>query len=1303
MRWGCVAIALAALGVLTAIPTVARATHQRASLISWAPTTGNTVEFTITGAWRRSAYSTANGRCRDINDTTPPVLGNIACTGGDGYAGVGDVIAELQGNTVFNAGDSSTISSPLNALLYVVTSVDVANDWLYATALDPNSLPSIDTTISKTYSNNTARTAYLEDCCRVSNPSSTGGNHHINNPDGNYRIETRVTPGGSNRPPVSTMPPVVLCPRNGVCTFQIPASDPDGDAVTFRLSTSTEASGSSTGFKQPGPTAAPNAATISSSGVYNWNTTGATVAAGSGTTYYSTQVTIEDRTPGDVVKSRIAVDFLIQVVEQQAGVPPVFDHPPTPQCGSTISVNPGSPVSFTIQASDVDFGQTVTLNAVGMPSGASFAPGLPITANPVSSMFSWLPGGFDAGTTHIVAFTATDSASLQTQCSVTIQVGSCQNNAHCDDGNLCTTDICAPGDPGANAGGCLNTAVTCDACQVCQPNLGCTGAVCTPIYSPTPTATATITPTPTVTNTGTVPPTSTFTDTPTPTETPVPFCGDGTIDPGETCDDGNGFDGDGCDSNCTPSTACALVYPGTERFVGACGAPSYADIQAAVDAAANGDIVTVCPGTYTQSVQVTKQVKIRATTAGTVTVHTTGTAFDIVRSGVTIDQLTIQSDTGAAISANALCPLGQVSCASPGRGTNLTITKNTILDSPVGIRWQRRIDCAEILDNTMTGNAAHIELLQQEGAPAVLVSIIDNEISGGGNSGAAVSLSGLGATLAANTIATSGGAGLVLANVPGAGATQVIENVIRDNEGDGITVGVGADGVRIHDNNIADNEVGLNNVSGAGTLDATLNWWDSQSGPSGLFTGHGDSIVNGAGSTTEFIEFLCKPFPQGFASVLGMCSVETAELTQLVPGRSPDLDQFGKYLAFESAADMDVDGRTAYNNSDASQEIYLLNRRPKKKLGGVCLGGLLGCDFTDLQACTACNGRRQCPGDPGADPIVLNGECVLLTQLSDGGGGTTSRQPRLSGSVKAVAYDTNADAAGDNPDGSREIVSWQRSLFEKLQPPISVYSSGQDPVSFENPSPSRNGKVIVLESNGNPTGGNPDGNTEIFIYRPRSHEWVQLTNTLPPVENRHPTAPGGARVLFDSTGDLHNDPLAPGINNADGNRELFMARIRSSGIEFHQITDTVIPAESVAGTLDGKSAVAAFSSTADLIGQNADGNQEIFTWSRRSNAFEQVTHSAAGESAHPTINLTQRYVVFESTADLTNSGANNRRIFQFDRLRGQLFLLSRSRFGTNQVPRISQRRYVVWESTANLTGNNPAGNWVIYIFDRKRD
>ncbi len=813
--------------------------------------------------------------------------------------------------------------------------------------------------------------------------------------------------------------------------------------------------------------------------------------------------------------------------------------------------------------------------------------------------------------------------------------------------------------------------------------------------SHTETATATGTPSATRTASATLTGTETVTPTYTVTATPTPFCGDGHVDPGESCDDGNMVSGDGCDADCTVTAACTLVYGGTERFVGGCGVPSYGDIPAAMSAAADGDVITVCTGTYTVPVAVTKQVRIQAAPAATVTVHTATTAFDIQRSGVVIAGLAIQADSGPAISANSICPLAQTSCAQPSAGSHVTITENTIVTSPLGIAWNRKIDCVQITANTMTGNPGAVQLLQTEGAPATQVNIEDNTISGGGQSGAAVALAGLGATIAANTITGSATAGIVLTNM-GAG-TQIIENAIDGNTGDGITIKVGAAGTQIHDNNITHNGVGLGNESGAGTVDATLNWWASQTGPSGVFTGHGDTIEDRVtGGTTSFIEFLCGPFPQGFASVLGVCSTETAELKQLVPGRAPDLDPFGKFIVFESSANIDVDPRTTLSNADGSQEVFLLNRKPKKSLTGVCLGGLQSCDFDNLGSCQSCNGAKQCPGDPAADPIVLNGECVIVTQLSDGTGMQSSSKPRLSGTAKNAFFTSTDDELGDNADGSLEVRNWSRKAFEKALTPLTSKTTGVPPVEYDSPVPSLSSKYIYMESDGDPAGENPDGNLEIFLLKPRNNDWVQITHTVGPVENRRPATVAGSRVVFDSDGDLTGE-------NPDGNRELFLAHVKSKGVELQQITHTTAPVENRSGSMDSNGGLVVFSSDGDLVGNNPEGNREIFVWHRRFNTFDQLTVSASGDNANPVINQGKRFVVFESTADLTNSGATNRRIFQLDRLTGKLTLLSRSRFGTNQTPRIRKRRFVVWESTANLTGKNPNNEWVIYVFDRKKD
>ena len=78
--------------------------------------------------------------------------------------------------------------------------------------------------------------------------------------------------------------------------------------------------------------------------------------------------------------------------------------------------------------------------------------------------------------------------------------------------------------------------------------------VCASLAVPTPaiaqTATATPTPTLTATETPTATATATPTPTPTPTATPVSTCGNGVLNFGEQCDDGNLVNGDGCSAAC---------------------------------------------------------------------------------------------------------------------------------------------------------------------------------------------------------------------------------------------------------------------------------------------------------------------------------------------------------------------------------------------------------------------------------------------------------------------------------------------------------------------------------------------------------------------------------------------------------------------------------------------------------------------------------------------------------------------------------------------------------------------------------
>ena len=99
----------------------------------------------------------------------------------------------------------------------------------------------------------------------------------------------------------------------------------------------------------------------------------------------------------------------------------------------------GTSQSFTVQASDADAGQTVTLNAAGLPAGATMTPLLPISGNPVISTFAWTPTAADAGT-YVITFTATDNsgaqAGLQTLCPITLVVTPSPKGENCVDPQL---------------------------------------------------------------------------------------------------------------------------------------------------------------------------------------------------------------------------------------------------------------------------------------------------------------------------------------------------------------------------------------------------------------------------------------------------------------------------------------------------------------------------------------------------------------------------------------------------------------------------------------------------------------------------------------------------------------------------------------------------------------------------------------------------------------------------------------------------------------------------------------------------
>lgn len=391
------AIVLAVAGLTAAFAEPASATHFRYGHLTWRPRqdiSPTTVEFTLVTAFRRNGYG----------GTAP-----------DGFPAVGDQIDEHIGDTSINFGDGS---SATGRLMFKVTSIDAERNWLVGVGhlrTEPDA-----TTIRHAYPRPGDFVAYVETCCRIS--ECLPPNRHINNPDGRYRLQTRVDVGTGNRPPSSTLVPILGFRRNALTSFGIPAADPDGDEIRFRLSTPAEASGST--FRQPGfaGSGAPIPCSVTPDGVFSWDTTGATLSADARCpgTLYSTQVIMEDLALDGTSKSQVALDFFIQL--NGRGEPPVFE-PPTP-CEETIFVATRQPFEFTVRASDVD-GDDVRLNALGLPAGATLTPALPQRGNPVEVVFRWNPAVSQVGT-HVISFVANDDFA-QSQCQVIVNVSACTN------------------------------------------------------------------------------------------------------------------------------------------------------------------------------------------------------------------------------------------------------------------------------------------------------------------------------------------------------------------------------------------------------------------------------------------------------------------------------------------------------------------------------------------------------------------------------------------------------------------------------------------------------------------------------------------------------------------------------------------------------------------------------------------------------------------------------------------------------------------------------------------------------------
>jgi hypothetical protein len=365
-------VCLLAVAGLAASATDAFATHFRYGTIKWTvvnPSTPNVVTIRFESAWRQSY---------PWSPWSPTLVGEEVTTS---VANLGQIIVRNS-----SGGTVATLTPTLT-----VTALNFAQDWFAATYETTITLPATTSTYTATFTG----------CCRITTLRDL-------NSDRDFIVQAGITvkmpPNAVNQPPTSATVPIITLATGRAASVQLPGSDPNGDAVTFRLASSVESGLFNLQPQSPLP-GSTGAFQLSGSGLVTWTP--------SVNGLYAVQVRLSDPLGAFTV-----IDLLFNVITATGQLPMVsINGTAGPK---TFSVVHGTPVSFTVKGTDPE-NTPVALTSSALPVGSNMSPSLPMTAVNATSTFDWTPAPSAVGN-YVMSFAALDGAGLQATNSVTLIV-----------------------------------------------------------------------------------------------------------------------------------------------------------------------------------------------------------------------------------------------------------------------------------------------------------------------------------------------------------------------------------------------------------------------------------------------------------------------------------------------------------------------------------------------------------------------------------------------------------------------------------------------------------------------------------------------------------------------------------------------------------------------------------------------------------------------------------------------------------------------------------------------------------------
>jgi len=280
------------------------------------------------------------------------------------------------------------------------------------------------------------------------------------------------------------------------------------------------------------------------------------------------------------------------------------------------------------------------------------------------------------------------------------------------------------------------------------------------------------------------------------------------------------------------------------------------------------------------------------------------------------------------------------------------------------------------------------------------------------------------------------------------------------------------------------------------------------------------------------------------------------------------------------------------------------------------------------------------------DTTIVNADGTLgaFTQITNTAVGS-NEEPAINADGTRIAFRSSANLSVGNADGNFEIF-----LFDAATNGFTQITATTGSANNEHPAINAMGTRIAFRSRANLTGGNSDGNREIFMFDATTPAatLIQITNTTGDSGSRDPVINAdGTRIAFvsdrDTASTLTAGELSPCLDcpgNPDGNQEIFLfdtAAVNADGTlgAFTQITNTDVDGSNSQPSINADGTRIAFVSNRDLVPEgNLDLSLEIFLFDAATSGFTQITNTAdAVENIDPSINAAGTRIAFDSDAD----------------------------------------------------------------------